>query len=474
MPEKRSITIQGNAQQTVLVTGDGNRVTLARTGEMVFRLLDEAYRRQQMELAPADFYNGTRSNWSNIAREQDAPRQLLTPLLDFLSQSEPAQRAGIITGLSGEGKTTLIMRLAWEASKRGMVVLWRHGGMVEAPYERPFDQAQQVLIYIDDLPYVDGLSRLLGDLSESGLPFVLLGTGRTHEWQNSPVRSEAACLVAWQEFPLERLSKAEAQRVLERLETHDALGVLIKYPPHQWLAFFLDRLQADGQLLPDLFTARAGKGLQAILEDVFDRLQKRWGEEKAGFLLRGYAGIALVHRFGFWMSRPLLARFLEINEADLTPRLLTSLRGELTEVTEADDYRLYTRHPWIAERVITLLASNRLPGERYLYEDLFRALGALLASDPEAEELKLLTKIPLAFKYRGEPETACHFFGLADQADPKDIPTLHAWALLKKEQGNFERARELFEQASQADPKDVPTLQFWKSINLSMITAKID
>lgn len=319
----RSVIIQGDAQQTILITGDGNCVTLAHAGELAFRLLDEAFRQAQAARAPADFYNGTRANWANIARNDDAGRELLKPLLDFIHQSEPAQRAGVITGLSGEGKTTLLMRLAWEAAIAGYPVLWRHYGTVNAPYARPFANQRQVVICVDDLPYANELPRLLSDLNESGLPFVLVGTARMHEWQHSSLRVETGRLVAWQEFPLGRLSEDEVQGLLRRLEERNALGTLAERSPDARRRFFLDRLEADGQLLPALLTARQGKGFKAILEDVFERLQQRWGEEQVAFLLRGYAGIALVHRFGFWMSRPLLAHLLSVSEAELTPRLIT-------------------------------------------------------------------------------------------------------------------------------------------------------
>ncbi len=314
---ERTVTVQGNAEQTVIITGDGNRVALGHSGEFAFRLLDEDFRRQQANRTPADFYNGTRPNWANIARGDDARRDLLDPLWDFVTASGPAQRAAVLTGLSGEGKTTLLMRLAWEAAGAGFPVLWRHYGTVSTPYERPFAGARRVLIFVDELPYAEGLPRLLSDLNESGLPFTLIGTARQHEWTNSPLRLETARLAAWREFPLGRLNEDEARRLLERLEERQALGTLADKTPAQRLAYLLDRLQADGQLLPALLTARQGKAFESILEDVFTRLERRWGAEQTAFLLRGYAGIALVHRFGFWMSRPLLARFLEAPEAEL-------------------------------------------------------------------------------------------------------------------------------------------------------------
>jgi tetratricopeptide (TPR) repeat protein len=381
--------------------------------------------------------------------------------MDFILHGTPAQRLGVISGLSGEGKTTLLMRAAWEAARQGLPVLWRHYGHVTQPYEHPFEQDGPLLICLDELPYVDELPALLSDLNESGLPFVLLGTARLHEWYNSPLRPEVERRVTVQEFRLERLDEREARALLERLEANNALGALQAMSPPERLDYLLDRLQADGQLLPALMTSRAGRSFEAILETVFTNLEKRYREERVAFLLRGYAGIALVHRFGFWISRRLLAEFLPCPEAELTPRLLSPLRGELTEITEEEAGRLSTRHPWIAERALGLLAGSRLPEERYLYQDLFAALGRVLGADPGAEERKLTTKLPLAFKYQGRIAEARRLFHQATQANPKDPVSWQAWALLEKEQGRIDEARRLFQQATQANPKDAVSWQAW-------------
>ena len=460
MPQ-RQVTIRGDAGHTIIITGDNNQVHLGHQGGFVFRLLDEAFRQAQATGQPADFYNGARPNWANIARQQDAPRTLFPSLMDFILHGTPAQRLGVISGLSGEGKTTLLMRAAWEAARQGLPVLWRHYGHVTQPYEHPFKQDGPLLICLDELPYVDELPALLSDLNESGLPFVFLGTARLHEWYNSPLRPEVERRVTVQEFRLERLDEREAHALLERLEANNALGALQEKTPSARLDYLLDRLQADGQLLPALMTSRAGRSFEAILETVFTNLEKRYREERVAFLLRGYAGIALVHRFGFWISRRLLAEFLPCPEAELTPRLLSPLRGELTEITEEEAGHLSTRHPWIAERALGLLAGRRLPEERYLYQDLFNALGRILSAVRYAEERKLTTLLPLAFKYQGRIAEARRLFQQATQADPKNAPTLQAWALLEKEQGDIAEARRLFQQATQANPKDAATWQAW-------------
>jgi hypothetical protein len=118
----RSVSIQGDANGTVIVSGDGNQVLLHHSDGIAFRLLDDDFRAAQRSAQPADFYNGTRPNWANIARGDDAHRRLLDDLLDFLLDPRgayPGQRIGVLVGLSGEGKTTLLMRALWQAAEPG-------------------------------------------------------------------------------------------------------------------------------------------------------------------------------------------------------------------------------------------------------------------------------------------------------------------------------------------------------------------
>ena len=353
------------------------------------------------------------------------------------------------------------MRVAWKLSEEGYPILWRHFGHVLRSYHLPLIGEQRLIICFDEIAYEENLTDLISDLTESGLPFVLLGSARKHDWENSELRSSFQRMAHLQEFQLDRLQKNEVEALLECLDRAKELGALASLSPDRRVSHFLDRLEADGQLLPALLTARRGQSFEQILKSVFEDLSKRHGKETADFLLRGYAGIALVHRFNFGMTRPLLAGFVSMTEDKITPRLLHPLQGELLDISTGEEQQLSTRHPWIAEAALGLLCGRYLPEETYLYHDLYRALGGLLQSNPLLPERKLLGMLPLAFKRRGETERARQLFKLAAEVDPKKAHTFQAWALMEKEQGNYERALSLFSQAAQADPNNAFVYLAW-------------
>ncbi len=203
---ERSVAIGSNTSgaNTAIITGDNNQVKITHhSGGFIFHCIDEKFRERKAQCGQENTHTTTSANWSCIAREQDAPSDLLEALMAFIAQAQAGQCAAVITGLSGMGKTTLLMRLAWEASKAGYRVYWRHFGSVEASDTPAFTPDSCAILCIDDLPFEEGLLKLLKDLSVSGLPFVLLGTA-TRDWVQSESFLQAQEWLSWQEFPLER------------------------------------------------------------------------------------------------------------------------------------------------------------------------------------------------------------------------------------------------------------------------------
>ncbi|MEA3345822.1 MAG: hypothetical protein U9Q78_06215, partial [Chloroflexota bacterium] len=467
--DTRSVAIGGDVISSIVVTGDGNIVYQSGDRRLSFYALDEPFRRQMAERAPADFYGGTRPNWANIALEHDAPRILYEGMHDFVEDSDlPAQRMELLLGLAGEGKTTLLMRLAWNLAEDGYTVLWRHSGVAfTSPVtgqEFTLPRKRPLVLCFDQADLEEHLPILAQELAERGVRFVALGTARFHEWQAAEMEGQLRAL-HFQKFRLPRLKRREVEALLDKLATADALDRLAELSREEQIRHFMDRLEADRQLLPALLTAR--RRAESFEQIVLDELQRvhRWND--GPFLVRAYALLSAVHRFGFWLSRPLFAQALGIEEREVGPHILGRLPG-LLEMTEVEDrriggQRLYTRHPVIAEKVFDLAASSerRWVESGYLYQDLFKGLKKRLSVFPHTSSRKLLTLLPLALKRRGDYNEARIVFRLASQADPTSAPTWQSWALMEEELGNHDEARRLFEQGSQADPTDIYTWQAW-------------
>ena len=303
---QRSVSIGGNANDILIITGD-IIISLNQDGAFHFHLIDKDFRDKMQNGAPAAFYDGIRANWANIAKKDDADRTLYKDLWNFVeNQDLPAQRMGIILGLAGEGKTTLLMRLAWDLAENGYTVFWRHSGLsppaskhavpkVKNPREispikrlnlklrniickigsfgtacKPdFQTSNPIVLCFDQADQESDLPMLALNLSESGVPFIILGTSIHHEWHNANLETPLRRSMSLQSFNLTRLKEFEVNSLLDRLAEANKLDALANLSRSSQVSHFMDKLKADGQLLPALLTARSGaENFESIIKDV--------------------------------------------------------------------------------------------------------------------------------------------------------------------------------------------------------------
>ena len=458
---QRAVSLGGSANDTLIVTGNDNIISLNQNGTFHFHLMNKQFLERQEKGAPAAFYDGTRPNWANIANEDDAKRTLYTDLLSFVKNNAlPSQRMGIILGLAGEGKTTLLRRLAWDLALEGYAVLWRHSGLAFTTPTPDFQTFHPVILCFDQADEDSNLPELASDLSENGVSFIILATSRDHEWHNADLETSLSRVIHLQSFRLTCLDESEVNILLDCLANAGKLGALENLPRFSQVTHFLDRLNADGQLLPALLTARYGaNNFQNIVLDVLKKIHKRHDGE---FLVKAYALLAAVHRFGYWLSRSLYAQALQVPVEEIGQRILGPLEGELMEVNEGEGEQLFTRHPIIAECVVKLVEKEHLtPEMRYLYNTLLQALAEYRSKCPDDPQCKLLVMLPKAFKFQGDIVASRQLFQQGVQVDPTNAYIFRAWAIMEKEQGNVEKARELCQQGYQADPRNAPMLMTW-------------
>lgn len=454
------LIIHGDAYKCIIVIGNGNVVSPDCNQQLHYQILDDSFRQAQQDRAPADFYNGTRPNWANIFQKNDAHRNLYEDVRKFVEDLKPPQqRMGIITGPAGEGKTTLLMRLAWDLAEDGFVVFWRHFGKVSAASKVDYKSSRPIVFCFDQIGDEPQISKLIQDLCEFGIHFVILGTERQNEWHAANLESQVKGLLRFKIFQIPRLVESEVVSILDRLEKASKLDALTKYKKNKRIRHFLDRLQADGQLLPALITARTGEhNFNAIIHNMLERI----GKQKNGdLLLYSYVLIASVHRWGRGLSSLLLADCTGIDESDIHHRILQYYDGEILALTLGENDRLYTRHPLIAEKAFQYAETRHLtPKAMDIYKRLFQAIGHYDLQDPAAQH-SLLTFVPNAYRKTGDSLRARLLFQEATRMAPHYAKGWHAWGMLEKDLGNFTDARRLFQEATKAAPLEIPSWQAW-------------
>lgn len=456
-----AIAIGGNATDSIVIAGNNNLISITKDGLFAFQILTNDFLQKQMHMPGNAFYDGANPNWANIAHGDDSERTLYSTIQKFIhSENQTPYKLALILGLAGEGKTTLLRRIAWSLAEEGYPVLFKHHENLGTTVRIPLTSEKPLVIVFDEADQEDKIPQLASELSDNGVQFIILMAARIHEWRYSGLEGKLKRTGIFKSFLLDRLNKQEVELLINKLAKAQKLDALEKLPRQQQINHFLDRLKADGQLLPALLTARYGVDkFESILQDLLEKIRS---QPDGNFLIRAYALIASLHSHSLWISRWLFAEILGISEEEVRTRVIGPLTGELLEVQENGKDRLATRHAVIAEHAINILIENNWSSEIiFLYQKIFTVLGENLRENPYDSQKKLLTILPLIFIRQGKIKEARQLFEQGTLADPTNAPVWQAWALMEQEIGNIERARQLFEKGTQADPKNGPSYQAW-------------
>ncbi len=436
-------------------------------------------------LPPQPFYDGAEPNWANIALDYDAPRTgWLRQVNAWLDDPEPPRKAMILLAPAGQGKTTALMRLAWNRARAGDPVLVHREMLSDPPTDlhawsvpqtRPFifivDRADQ---------HVDMLRRFHREW-QNRPAYRLVLAARPHEW--SLVQPAARSLGLNAEIPFPDLAdpaqEDELRAMLARLAQHDALGLLRGVPAEQRVQRFRQMLRSQtvthGQLLAAMLVVRhdpqgrrgflslVEKRLLDFLDAVLDRGRRPTEEVRTWLAL--YILTALVHRWDRWLHHQVLLQALEGMPLYAQPGVVLRQarvwlqREFLLQQEVASSPRWRTRHPVLAWATLVLLypddfhagpaaeapraAAQRLDRENLrpwaTLADAHRALWQALAAFPadQARELglhRLLTSLAvhLSLEARGRVDPGLPWLWRATQAASaarEVLPVAQGWGL---------------------------------------------
>ncbi|MGA2740828.1 MAG: hypothetical protein ABSG65_25750 [Bryobacteraceae bacterium] len=444
---------------------------------------------QQHPKSPAAFYGGTQADWRDIDREFDAPRSAMGQIWRFLAQRTESAGEGripfvLLTGRSGDGKSTLLLRIGAELLRHnaGSVLIQKDDHATLEVDEIEESQDQPVILLVDSLTRFseDTLHALFVRLQRSGLRAVVVGCAMRSIW--TAMTLELHDLADIHEARLEKLEDFEIDGLLDKLEAWSTgernwLGSLAgKGRAQQRKAF----RKADRQLLVALLEVQGGEGLEAHVRNELDQLSRR---SNGNVVRRAVLFVSSLHRFDLRMPVALLRRLLPGCDIELDIIPLTEGLLLLTESEGA----IRTRHALIAETLWRAETRQEDMYERLLdaasAEDQ-RLVGQVIknlnrigpeyylglvekAADAFPANSILLNNYAIALRDRGQTVRARFVFAKAYDQDPNSVPNLSAWAILERDTGNAGSvnaefsARWLFRKAYDQDPNSVPTLSAW-------------
>jgi hypothetical protein len=397
------------------------------------------------------FFKGESQSWDPIERSFDIERVPYTAVMLRIIGFETADDAVnilIIRGVAGAGKTVFSRRVAYDlAISHGKLVIFGRPGvhlradplldlhaLTGLSVVLIVDQAADQVRHIEDLA-----ARL--SAAKVRATIVLIDTqaafGTNLDSLSNYIRAE---------FEIRNLVSREVLAILEKLEMHDALGLLKEKNQDERVEAF-EKL-ADRQLLVALYEATHGKPLEKLLIDEFHRVILSEAQDL-------YLLVCTMHRFNVPIRAGLVQRVTGIGFRDFESRFLSPLEGMVYAEMDprSRDYAYRTRHPQIAEIVFRGVLDTKTK-QTQQYIRIIEGMNPTYASDNAAMR-KMLSFRNLKDLTSSLDERR-RILRVAEQATGGDSFVLQQQALLEMNtrNGDLDVAFERLDVAQEQQPKD--------------------
>ncbi len=220
---------------------------------------------------PHQFYLGTEATWKCIEERRDAPRAVAKEIGSVLAD-DSVSTALILHGTAGSGKTTILKRMAFDASNAGHSVFWANPEVkldIKTLVDFLTDNDDKSLRFV----FVDTSSRFISSNEASLLHLLKLPRIRLvmADRTNAVAKHETIYTrLNFRSFEMGDMSDEEIDAVIERLNNHNFLGNLKGLNADDRRRSFRDG--SKRQLLVALKTATSGKGFNQIIEGEFEEL----------------------------------------------------------------------------------------------------------------------------------------------------------------------------------------------------------
>lgn len=364
------------------------------------------------EVALDLFDRGDSSSWASIKAGADAPRTVAATIKDFLVAPVDAgqTKIALVRGRMGEGKTTLLRRVAWDLAQEGRRVFWREFGATVPDRYVPEDDDKAIAIFVaDDADQLDNLPSLVNYLSAHGggkARFLLGAEGDA--WDRSGLDHRIRRTSTLLDVTLACPDAQECATIAESLQRRGRLA------PGADIAAMAEAMRKDDRCLMDRIAEARGVG--SIRTAVEQRIAALDAKPERDRLRRAYFATALVHRYGMSLGRAHLAAVLDVPEAELDAQVLSPLDLSLVPAGPA---AVRTRHPVVAAEACAILSTDEAARDAMVI-DLLAKLPGGSVSDPTvfhrpSELIRPLRQGQLA------PLTVDRYFEAGENAADHDV-----------------------------------------------------
>ncbi len=403
---------------------------------------------------PQLFYKGNSEGWAAIEQDLDVRRRLEDQVLcDYFLDDDASQKNRptliVIKGHAGSGKTVLLKRLCWEASRsyeRACLYL-RDEGTMSVGILQEFLEAlpNRLFIFVDQASKrLREIRSLFDHIGSIGAKLTVVTTERINEWNTNC--QELSDLVS-KEYRLGYLSESEINSLIDLLEKHKSLGALDKKSKEERQHAF--KQHAGRQLLVALHEATLGRKFEDIIEDEYRGVVPFQAQSI-------YLTICVLNRLGVPVRAGVISRIHEVSFEDFKRDFFSPLEMVVqTHRNEILNDFVYTaRHPEIAQIVFERIL-NTEESRFDLYARCLRGLNIDYSVDRQA--VRMMIRGRSVLELFPNHEIASQILDLAISTLGSDAYVFHQSALyeLHRTNGNLRRVKDLLDKAEECDSTDM-------------------
>jgi tetratricopeptide (TPR) repeat protein len=411
--------------------------------EPVSKLLDRARAATRDESSESRFYRGTIPDWLDILCNYDAPREVTGQLWQWISERltlSPRTSVAVLLGNPGEGKSTVLMRTAYELVNQGYKVLYLKEDRlsISADELAHISPGATLIIVIDRLTRFapETLQGFCERLHRMPLRILILGASVRSVWHAADMHLEDVVDIT--PFEVGRLTDFEIEWLLAKLRANSHLGLLQGMSADEQQRIL--RRKSGRQLLVIMAEINGGGSMAAHVQRELRNVQL-----KSSLARRAISYVSATHRFDL----PLPVRVLKsvLPGLDVDCVLLPLTEGTLSLIAAKGEPALVTRHSLFAESVV-----SSEPSTDSVYRDLIaswdRSDGRTVA--------RLLRLLSLKDKHLAAEllTDACELFNVGSTL-------LNISALTAGERGDAVTARDTFRLATSKYPDDTVAWATW-------------
>ena len=244
-----------------------------------------------------NFYAGYEPHWRNILDEDDALMETTENSLSIIrrvaDQEKVQQGVHVLTGNSGTGKSTGLLRIASQFIAQGVPTFQFRGDEdldIPATVEWLRRMQGTILIFDGCADFADSIGELAEECASSKTPLLIIGTQRTRRRRMLEHKVDGEFLHLNPGYEYRLLADSDIDSLIDKLASRRRLGHITRQNRPEQRGYF--RSVASRRLFEGMANLEGGRGFQTRIRDDYRLLKNE-------SLKRLYAASSIAYEFGY-------------------------------------------------------------------------------------------------------------------------------------------------------------------------------